>query len=493
MEQQCYDVAIVGLGPVGAMLAALLGERGHSVIALERSLVVYPEPRAAHVDGEIVRIFQSLGLVPHISPHIRPAPPYEFRTVLGEILMRTPSADIGPDGWFTHYMIYQPGLEIALRQKIAGLPTVKTLLGATVTSFAEEVDTVTVMYTTAGQPHELRAKWVIGCDGGSSVVRKTAGISLDDYGFDEPWLVIDALVADDTLLPDDCIQYCDPARPTTFTLLGPGRYRWEFMLVDGDDHSTITSDESIARLLEPWGGPVNMAIERKAIYHFHGLVATEWRKGRALLIGDAAHQMPPFAGQGLCGGLRDAENLAWKLSAVLRQVAAEQVLDTVQTEREPHVRAITEMAITAGRIVCTTVPAVAAERDRQAADQRARGASVPSFEMPPLGSSALVQAGAGGGTKLPQFVAANRVRSDEVLGPGPWLICADTLPIADPGFTCLRADDVTLEQFGTAFADLLCAQQTPAVLVRPDRVIFGTGAPDALVRDWRNALACRAP
>jgi 3-(3-hydroxy-phenyl)propionate hydroxylase len=484
-----YDVGIVGLGPVGGTLAALLGREGLSVLVLERSRTIYPEPRAAHVDGEIVRIFQKLGLVARIAPHIRPAPPYEFRNEAGDILMRVPEAEIGPDGWFTHYMIYQPELEMALRKKIADFASVDVRLGAVFGGFRQDEDGVTLKWAADDGAHEARARWLVGCDGGSSPVRRTAGIELDDYGFDEPWLVIDALVADDALLPDCCVQYCHTARPTTCTPLGPGRHRWEFMIVPGDNPALLVEDESIARLLEPWGGPANLLIERKAVYHFHGLVAKRWRDERVLLAGDAAHQMPPFAGQGMCGGIRDAENLAWKLTAVLRGGAPIALLDSVQQEREAQVRGITEMAIEAGKIVCTTDPAVAARRDAEAAERAARNEPAPSLPVPPLGASAMLRADPASGGMFPQFISAARRRSDDVLGSGPWLIHVGAPPVETAGLACFDALSTSLNQFGTAFADWLAERDVPAVLIRPDRVIFGTGPADALARDWQRALA----
>ncbi len=486
-----YDVAIIGLGPVGAMLAALLGRQGVSVLALDRSMVVYPEPRAAHVDGEIIRIFQKLGLVGQIAPHIRPAPPYEFRNKQGGILIGVPEAEIGTDGWYTHYMIYQPGLEIALRQQIANLATVNVQLGATFSGFVEDDDGIALTYTSEGEEIGTHARWLIGCDGGASQVRKAVDIELDDYGFDEPWLVVDALVADATLLPPCCVQYCYPERPTTCTPLGPGRHRWEFMIVPGDDPATIADDQSVAKLLEPWGGPANLVIERKAVYHFHGLVAKQWRKGHVVLAGDAAHQMPPFAGQGMCGGIRDAENLAWKLGTVLRGKAPDTILDSMQPEREPQVRGITEMAIAAGKIVCTTDPEIAAQRDAEAAERAARGEESPSLPMPPLGRSAMLRDDETSGTMFPQFVSTARQRSDDVLGSGPWLIYTGAPPSDASGLSCHPANMAPLDRFGTAFADWLTRHGAEAVLVRPDRVVFGAGKADELIRDWRKALTGR--
>ena len=208
-----------------------------------------------------------------------------------------------------------------------------------------------------------------------------------------------------------------------------------------------------------------------------------------LLIGDAAHQMPPFAGQGMCSGLRDADNLAWKLGAVLNRDAPDTILASLQREREPQVRKITEMAIAAGRIVCTTDHQIAAQRDLEAAERASRNEPVPAMPIPPLGSSTMLRSDPDSGSVFPQFISATRRRSDDVLGPGPWLICSGGLPETKGSVACYRANDVPLEQFGTAFSDWLRERGAEAVLVRPDRIVFGSGAPAMLISDWNRALA----
>ncbi|MFZ3008701.1 MAG: bifunctional 3-(3-hydroxy-phenyl)propionate/3-hydroxycinnamic acid hydroxylase, partial [Phenylobacterium sp.] len=363
------DVLVVGLGPVGCVLTALLARRGVRVIAVEKDAGVYPLPRAVHFDHEIMRLFQGLGITEEILACARPLPDYEFRAADGELLMNLPPARETPSAWGSGYMFHQPSLDAVLRSLLDTLPSAEVRLGAALEGFTQDTDGVTAQ--VVGET--IRARYIVGCDGAWSPVREAIGGGLFDYQFDEPWLVVDATVTDGCRVPQVNIQVCDPARPTTCVLSGPGRHRWEFMLLPGEDPQAMLDDAVARALIAPWDcGPVE--IERKAVYRFHGLVAHRWRSGRALIAGDAAHQTPPFAGQGMCSGLRDAANLAWKLEAVLAGQAADTLLDTYQAEREPHVRAAIELAIGMGRVVCLLDREAAARRDAGMRAARANGA-----------------------------------------------------------------------------------------------------------------------
>ena len=366
------EVLIVGLGPVGATLAGLLSDAKVDVIAIDSSTEVYPLPRAAHFDHEIMRVFQELGIAEEVQRHARSAKGYEFRSADGEVLVSFDNMDaIAPSGWPGGFMFNQPGLERALRAKLAGSAYVRVMLGAAFERLRVGGDGVEAQIAGPNGPLRVQARYVVGCDGSWSPVREALGVGLEDLQFDEPWLVIDAIPKPGSKMPEVNLQICDPARPTTCVLMGPGRHRWEFMLLPGEIPEDVLDDDFIKGLLASWD--VDVEIERKAVYRFHGLVADRWRLGRVLIAGDAAHQTPPFAGQGMCAGIRDAANLAWKLSAVLQHRAGEALLDSYQIEREPNARAYIALAIEMGRVVCTLDPGMAQMRNAQMLAARKAG------------------------------------------------------------------------------------------------------------------------
>jgi 3-(3-hydroxy-phenyl)propionate hydroxylase len=487
------DVLISGLGPVGATLANLLGQQGLRVLAVERDTAVYPLPRAAHFDAEIMRVWQGLGLLDEAMKVSRRAPAYAFRTAKGEALLHYDIGDvIVASGFAPSWMFNQPDLEKALRAKLAAYPTVETRLGVRLDGFEAGGDAVTGTIVDAGAKSEtVRAKYLVACDGASSPVRKALKIEQFDYGFDEPWLVVDAQVKRPERMPDLNLQICDPARPTTCVLMGPGRHRWEFMIKPGEDPQAFLDDAMIAKLLSSWVKDGDIEIDRKAVYRFHGLVAKEWRRGRVILAGDAAHQTPPFAGQGMCSGIRDAVNIAWKLGAVLRGDAAEAVLDTYQTEREPHVRAVTETAIAMGRVVCMPDPEMAAQRDAMMLAQRAAGEQPVPPADPQPGPGVFVAGAARAASIFPQDEIGGK-RLDDVLGRGAWLIArrgADLAGVSGKLLSRVEAlDGDRLKPFASALAAYLDTARADAVLVRPDRYTFGTGGVKALVGAWEKAI-----
>lgn len=475
------DVLIVGLGPVGATLAALLGDAGVDVLAIDKSTEVYPLPRAAHFDHEIMRVFQQLGIAEAVLEHAQPATGYEFRSASGEVLLSldTRPDAFAPSGWASGYMFNQPGLERALRAKLAGQPTVRTLLGATFQSLETKAGGVEATIADEQGPLTVQARYLVGCDGAWSPVREAIGGKLDDLQFDEPWLVIDAIPRPGARMPLVNLQICDPARPTTCVLMGPGRHRWEFMLLPGETAEAVLDETFIQGLLATW--EVDVEIERKAVYRFHGLVADRWRNGPVLIAGDAAHQTPPFAGQGMCAGVRDAANLAWKLAAVLAGRADDALLDTYQIEREPNARAYIALAINMGRVVCALDPEIAKMRDTQMLAARAAGLPpMPPAAPPPITGPATLAGTPAAGELFPQPVVRQvdgaALRLDDVLGAEPWLITAASL------------DEPRLAPFREALAAWLEAHGVAAVLVRPDRHIFGSGAPERLTDAWMAAL-----
>lgn len=485
------DVLVVGLGPVGAAMAALLARRGVSVIAVERDTVVYPLPRAVHFDHEIMRIFQELGIADEVARHAIANPGYEFRAADGRLLLKFAPEDEAPCGWASGYMFHQPSLETALRDILATEPRAEMRIGWQFEALAQDEDGVIAKVSGPEGATEIRARYLVACDGASSPTRQALGIGLSDYGFDEPWLVIDVKVQPGANLPRLNLQLCDPARPTTCVLSGPGRHRWEFMLLPSETPEEMLDDEVIETLLGPWNcGPVE--VERRAVYRFHGLVAERWRVGRVLLAGDAAHQTPPFAGQGMCSGIRDAANLAWKLVAVLTGGAEAALLDSYQAEREPNAREFIELAIGMGRLVCTLDPAAAADRDRNMAAQAASGSAPPPLRSSPFAAGCILAGSPGAGELFPQPTCGRghrRLRLDDGLGDGAWLISRRAAKVEAPGLSSHHLHEPAVAPFAVHLLRWLDAHRAEAVLVRPDRYVFGTGEPDTLAAAWTAALA----
>jgi 3-(3-hydroxy-phenyl)propionate hydroxylase len=485
------DVLIVGLGPVGAAMAALLAQQGVTTIAVERDTDIYPLPRAVHFDHEIMRLFQQLGIAEEVGRRAKALPAYEFRTAGGDVLMRLDPASETTSGWGAGYMFHQPSLETALRDLLAASPLAETRLGWRFESLTQDGEGVTAHVTGPAGAATIRSRYLIGCDGAWSPVREAVGGGLNDLGFDEPWLVVDVKTAPGCRLPQMNLQICDPARPTTCVLSGLGRHRWEFMLLPGETPEAMLDDAKIEALIAPWDcGPVE--IERRAVYRFHGLVANRWRVGRVLLAGDSAHQTPPFAGQGMCSGLRDAVNLAWKLGAVLGGRAGEALLDSYQSEREPHVRAMIELAIGMGRLVCTLDRDAAAARDAGMLAQRAVGApGLPPARSTPFAQGCILPGSPAAGTLFPQATSGRgprRLRLDDAIGDRAWLISRTPVQAAPDDVECVDLGAAEIAPFRDRLDAWLEKQNAEAVLVRPDRYVFGAGAADTLLAAWSKTL-----
>ena len=473
-----YDVAIIGYGPVGATLANLLGQAGLSVVVLERDAAIYPMPRAIHFDGEVMRIFQSIGLKEAVGAVSRPgARGMHFVNAEGKTMMvRGGNSANGPHGCANNYYFHQPELESVLRKGVQRFTGVDVYLRQDVTAVHSTPDGVMlrVQGTDDAVMHEIEASYVVGCDGARSLVRRVMGSSMDDLGLHQPWLVFDILLNREVDLPDHTVQHCDPARPMTYCNVVGNRRRWEIMLLAGDDPATIAHPENVWAMLSRWIKPADARLERCVVYTFHSVMARGWRKGRLLLAGDAAHQTPPFLGQGMCAGIRDVSNLAWKLIMVLRGKAADSLLDTYESEREPHVRAFIDLAVKLGDIIQTTDHEVAAERDRQFKDGEPE---VFLFPSPGLGPGLHDEAPAPVGTPFPQPRLADGRMLDEATGLGFAVIGTEALIYAVSAATRQRWRDggvTVLADAGPEITAWLLEQKVGAVLLRPDRYVMGS-------------------
>lgn len=480
-----FDVAIVGAGPVGAALAALLGQAGMRTFIGEANAAIYPLPRAAHFDHEIMRIFQQIGITDEIAPSIAASDRYVFRNKAGDILLDFDLRGPADTGW-RGYMMHQPGIERAIRGCVERDPNIALRTGVSFTGQQDDGTSVRSTWTGPDGAFDIRSSFLVGCDGAWSPVRESLGIKFDDLGFDEPWLVLDLLVDGDNDLPDINIQLCDPERPTTYVIMGNNRRRFEFMLLPGETPEGILDDSQIAQLLSAWNTRGIVEVERKAVYRFHALVAQQWHRGRIFLAGDAAHQMPPFAGQGMCSGIRDAHALSWRLPLALQSINSAHLFDSYQMERSPHVRTITRAAIETGRVVCIHDKEAAAERDRQMMEARRAGTPLPDISSPPITIAFGLPKTENAGVRFIQPIvrqADGDVRMDDILGPGAWLITRDRVDLAvSPGLKIFWLGEPLLAPFADDVAAYLDMVGGEAVLVRGDRYVFGSGDPAALAK-----------
>ncbi|WP_055698544.1 bifunctional 3-(3-hydroxy-phenyl)propionate/3-hydroxycinnamic acid hydroxylase [Streptomyces silaceus] len=478
------DVAVIGAGPVGMTLAALLGRAGRSVVVCERYPAPYGLPRAASFDGEVMRAFQGLGLADELAPLLQEREAYEWRNGEGELLIRQEFRSVGTNGWADLYMFHQPDLEKALHSLCASLPNVDIRFGTTVVGLTQDRDQVTV---DTADGAALSARYVVGCDGGNSFVREALRIEQDDLGFSEPWLVCDFALrrpAAELGLPP-MLQIGDPAEPTTIITTAADHQRFCFMLDEGDVERERAADSVWARV-ERYLSRDDAEIARVAAYTFRSLVATRWRQGRILLAGDAAHQMPPFLAQGLCAGIRDVLNVAFKLDLVLRGVQGAEALDTYQSERDPHVRAVTLASMELGRQHTLRDPELARERDRALLARRAALQEPERMRLPDLGPGMF---DTGGGRLSVQGRVSDGRRTgllDDFAGGGFRLLVAEQdLPLLD--VPSLRDVGITVVGLGATAAGAVVADLdgtyrrwlddlgATAVAVRPDHYVYAAG------------------
>jgi len=473
-----YDVAIVGLGPTGATLANLLGAAGLSVLVLEKEAGIFPLPRAIHFDGEVLRILQAAGLRDEALAISRPGEQgMHFVNAAGEtMLIRGGTAALGPHGCANNYYFHQPQLEAVLRDGLARFPNVDVRLCNEVLSIEQDAESATLQVREAGtdRASTVRARYAVGCDGARSPVRRRMGSAMVDLGLKQPWLVFDVVLQQEVELPNYTVQHCDPARPMTYCNVVGNRRRWEIMVLPGDDREAMVQPASLWQMVAPWVRPDQARLERAAIYTFHSVIAEGWRDGRLLLAGDACHQTPPFLGQGMCAGIRDAANLAWKLEAVLKGRALAALLDTYESERAPHVRALIELAVRLGNIIQTTDPALAAERDA-----KFRTGEPEIFELPPqvLGAGAFdTTPGALAGRPFPQPRLDDGRLLDELLGRRSAVIGHAPALASAASATAerwRRAGAIVIDRPDAALRDWLQSHQAHAVILRPDRYIVG--------------------
>lgn len=495
------DVAVVGLGPVGITLCHLLAQRGVHVLGLDRAAGIYGLPRATGLDQEVMRVFQGLGITDELAPYLSDYRSSEYRSADGKVLRRFVSLPQPyPLAWPPYMTFVQPDVERVLRESSARYPNLTLALSTELVSLRDsEAPVLEVRDLTNNTCEEVRPRFVVGCDGGNSFVRRTLGIEFEDLVFDEPWIVVDVFVEDDAVeLPEVNVQYCNPQRPHTF-IVAPGRLRrWEFKVLPGEDPAEVNKRDRIWQLLSPWLRPDQGRIWRSAAYNFHALVARQWRSRQVLLAGDACHMTPPFLAQGMVQGIKDVSNLAWKLGLVL-DGTDDQLLDSYEAERRPLVRDVIAVTKDLGNLICELDPERARQRnDRMLAMMEAgQGTSVRQELFPPIrhGIIGFLPDGTpsgGAGRPCPQPWVLNstgRHRLDDILPSEFNLLIRDGFELSEDavdaaaslalGVMTIAPNDVLaadVREEATVFSDWLRVHDANAILVRPDHIVFGTAA-----------------
>ena len=494
------DCVVVGGGPVGLLTAVFLGQAGLQVSVVERWPQRYPAPRACTIDHEALRILQAAGLMADHADLFEPSQGdrggYEFRNGEGELLQAMDWNRAAESGWANTNGFYQPDLEATLEDLALATPGVRIHRGWTFQDLTQDGQGVTAALASTEQPTEIaqiRSRWLIGADGANSSVRSQLGIDVGDSGFEADWLVVDYQPLVEEKWSAFVTQYCDPAQPATAVNSGPGRRRFEFMRRADMAVEELGRDSTAWRLMAPWGvTPETARLERHAVYTFRGRWARAWRRGNAFLAGDAAHLMPPFLGQGLCAGLRDARALTWRLGMVQGALATPAVLDSYGPERAGHVREIIDEAVAAGRVICELDVDRAAARDAEMKRLfRDPDAATREPPHPRLGEPSLTIASSGADGRLaPQGqvrVADRAGLFDDIVGGGWQLISR----IGNPAELLGDEDGSWFRQIGGVVADVSGAgpvedldrayerwfstRGCEAFLARPDFYVFAAG------------------
>lgn len=444
------DVVILGGGPVGCLLGVLLCDMGLDVTVVERDVEPYQLPRAIVMDDEIHRVFADHGMGEWLAHHTSPLERGDFVDARGNVVVGSDIPRQGLQGVPPVVVHYQPELDSMLRREFVARGGTAQF-GRTLVHLE---DYGTHVESTLDDGSTIQSRWFVGCDGASSWTRKHVGLSLEDLKFDQEWLVVDVALRDGAHveLPSGVRQYCDPVRPSTYVKGVRNFRRWEFQVQEHEDGTQLNTSTRLWNLLRPWIGPDDADIVRSAVYRFHAVVAPQMQRGNVFLAGDSAHQMPPFAGQGLNSGMRDAMNLSWKLAFVHRGIMSEKLLNLYTVERVPHVRDTVASAVDLGLLI------------DQLAGRVSHGIGLES--------------GYGGGRRSPHLTHGMVIGGDPRVGHQFWFLPEASRAVTFNGasFAVVTNRDVALpHDLQRIGARVVVAPEAlgdaHAIVVRPDRFV----------------------
>jgi 3-(3-hydroxy-phenyl)propionate hydroxylase len=496
-----FSVVIVGAGPTGLVLANLLALEGVKTLVVERNTNTVGEPRAVTIDDESLRTVQATGLIDAVLPHVVQGYGVHYYSWRGKEFARI-EPQSQEHGFPKRNAFRQQVLVGQLRDGLQRFAHAAIWFGHELTEFHDDGASVHLQLRREGETKTISCDWLVACDGGRSPVRERLGIQLTGSTYDEKWLIVDLLERNSAFRHTR--TYCDPARPA-IRLPGPdGTLRYEFMLHPGEDPEEVLDEARLRGWIHARNpADAQLPITRKVVYAFHARVAERWQAGRVFLAGDAAHLTPPFAGQGMNSGVRDAANLAWKLAAVVRGEMDASLLATYVQERKPHAWSLIEMAVRIGSFMQPkSVPSAMLTQGalklcslyRPVRDYvlQLKFKPKPRFEAGFFAAGKNAGALVAAGQLLPQpkveLPGGAQVPLDDVLGPGfAWLGLAGASPPDDLGVPCRKLrvvaqqddflnahadNDTAVRDVGGTLEAIIRSAGATAVLLRPDRYVL---------------------
>ncbi|WP_431710525.1 bifunctional 3-(3-hydroxy-phenyl)propionate/3-hydroxycinnamic acid hydroxylase [Glutamicibacter uratoxydans] len=470
VEPLTCDVAVVGLGPVGGLVANLLAATGLKVVAVDSEPDIMQLPRGVGIDGEIMRAMQTLGLAEELEPFLKVFRGAQYLDAEGQVVATRPPANTaGTQGWPDRYNVHQPELEAVLRKSLRDRHVVTELTNTTVEALSQDDQgvTLTARNTLSEEALQIRAKYTVGSDGGKSTIRRLIDSNYTDYGLNQPWIVADFAVTDKADIPDINTHYAHPQSPAIYIHVVRNIRRFEFRALPDEDLSRAIDPQNIWQRVSRWITEDQATLLRAAVYTHRSLVADRWRKGRVLLAGDAAHQTPPFLGQGLCTGVRDATNLVWRLRDVILRDAPDSLLDSYGTERSAHAEHFIKTATELGtKLTKPTKDSIDLLNSRVGREGRG---------TPPRLGPGIFDPQHGGGVLSSQPRTVDGVLMDELLGYEFGLVMGQqgASQLLETDKQHLESANVQLVPADVSLDDWLAENNATAILIRPDRYIYG--------------------